>query len=253
MTPSAWRRRRTTSAACRAMRVSSAIVSADTSPPRLAQGSGTSTSTAAVTDRASAQIAASWAAKYTSAMLTARKSNKTAPQRPDGPCREDPPHVTFGPRPEPVAYSLGRPLRSSSKGSATRAHARIAPRRRRRGTSFGTLRVAVVIAALLLHLGPHGAAAAESSGVADAFSRLDALAEELAGWRRSLGDSGAAATPPAAGAPKPDATDDERADSENRENRAMAADTHGSGSSASCGSRKEMAGTITALRDGGRW
>lgn len=112
------------------------------------------------------------------------------------------------------------------------------------------MRVAVVIAALIalmLHPGPHGAAAAESSGVADAFSRLDALAEELTGWRRLLGRSGAAATPPAAGAtgaPKPDATDDERTDEESR---AVTVATQGS--PASCGSRQEMVGTITALRE----
>ena len=89
----------------------------------------------------------------------------------------------------------------------------------------------------LLILGLHSAADAESSGVADALSRPDALAEELVGWGCSLGEAGAAATPPSVSAPKHDATDDERADSENR---AMGAGTNRSGSSAFCGSRKAM-------------
>ena len=132
--------------------------------------------------------------------------------------------MTFGLRLKAVESSLGRPYMHRPAKKTKWNELRHDQGRDRH-------RVALLI------LGLHSAADAESSGVADALSRPDALAEELVGWGCSLGEAGAAATPPSVSAPKHDATDDERAGSENR---AMGAGTHRSGSPAFCGSRKAM-------------
>ena len=119
--------------------------------------------------------------------------------------------------------------------------------------NFRAFGVAVAIGGLVLQLGFHSAPAAESSEVAEAFSRLDALAEELAGWQRSIGQAGAASatvpTPPTAAvpapaAPQPEATEGVRSGQDDGV-QGLAAGTRGS--SAPCGSRQEMAETIEAL------
>lgn len=114
-------------------------------------------------------------------------------------------------------------------------------------------RVRLVLVAMLAHVGAHGPAAAESSEVTDAFSRLDALAEELAEARRALGVSAgaplstaaqpglagpgeAAAQTAATGATRPDGEADVRSDGPD-------------GESAACGSRSDLSTTIGALQD----
>ena len=118
---------------------------------------------------------------------------------------------------------------------------------------FRRFGVAVAIGGLVLQLGFNSAPAAESSEVADAFSRLDALAEELAGWQRSLGQAGATTstvpTPPtvavpAAAAPQPEAIEGVRSGQYDGV-QGLAAGTQDS--SAPCGSRQEMAETIQAM------
>ena len=105
-----------------------------------------------------------------------------------------------------------------------------------------------------------GTAAAESPEVTQAFSRLDALAEELAARRRALGDvPGTAsafvpASPPAAGAGSPPAPASPPDSVESGRGRLFsirdlgAPAVAGHGGEAPCASRPEMAEVITGLR-----
>ena len=115
---------------------------------------------------------------------------------------------------------------------------------------------------LLAQLARCGTAAAESPEVTEAFSRLDALAEELAARRRALGDvpgtasAPAPASPPvpgaasaAASASPPDSAEGARGRSTSPSNRDLRAPAvAGQGKEVPCASRPEMAEMITGLR-----
>ena len=114
------------------------------------------------------------------------------------------------------------------------------------------LLIVLVMNGVLFHLGSRNASAAESPETVDAFARLDDLAEEITAWQRSLGGSAGStlssvATPPtdaATAATQPDALG-ELAPS--RDNDVLAGGVHGE--VADCGSRHELAATITVLQD----
>ena len=106
----------------------------------------------------------------------------------------------------------------------------------------------VTVGGLLLQLGILGAAVAESPEVVDAFSRLDALAEELAGLPRPPGEARGSApasmpAPQPAGAPQPDAVADARTE------RGDSTLPGGPQGEPPCGTAKEMETTIAALHE----
>lgn len=117
---------------------------------------------------------------------------------------------------------------------------------------LGVLLIMLVMNGVLFHLGPRDASAAESLETVDAFARLDALADEITAWQRSLGESvgstpSSVATPPtdaAAAATQPDTLGES---DPNLESGAPVVGVHGE--TADCGSRHELAATITVLQD----
>ena len=106
------------------------------------------------------------------------------------------------------------------------------------------LGVLVISVAMVVHMGARSAESAESLEVTDAFSRLNALAEELAEERRALGVSTGA--PPSIVAPSSLAVPAGAARSDREAGvRSAGAD----GESAACGSRRELSQTISALQE----
>ena len=116
----------------------------------------------------------------------------------------------------------------------------------------GVLLVVLTIAGAVLCVGPRSATAVESPDVVDAFSRLDALAEELAGRQHSLAESAGTASPSVRASPErrpsaaavaqPAATADTGPDPERGTRSDSAHDE-----SAACAPRRELSKTINAL------
>ena len=125
-----------------------------------------------------------------------------------------------------------------------------------------SLIVMVAACGLLAQLAPCGTAATESPEVTEAFSRLDALAEDLAARRRALGDvpgtasASAPDSPPALGVASPPAPASSPDSAEGGPGRGRSSSNRDLGAPAvaeqgrevPCASRQEMAEMLTGLR-----